>query len=158
MECIGYLVAQVYVPQEYSMPRALRELEELGRILSVNEELRRIAASISIKKARPLARLCERMQLCMAEVKYSCRGSLKPGGLRGFKRQGRVWYGVIKGRVVEVEVLRGRFKVKIGARTRASTINPPVPPSLFTMDIREAMEAIEDSKAVLEGVREVMIG
>lgn len=154
MDCRGYLVLQAYVPLEASLPRAVRILESRyrARIVGVNEELRRIVANVPISRAGGLIGDCGSILIdCTAEVKYSCRAKCL-SGLKavGFLVRGRIAYGIVEGRLIEVEESRAGVRVKIGRRTTQSRPSPPIPPSMFIHDIGEALRVAGDARRILE--------
>ncbi len=145
---------QAYVPLEASLPRAVRILESRykARIVGVNEELRRIVANVPISRARGLAGECGSILVdCTVEVKYSCRAKCL-SGLKsiGFLVRGRIAYGIVGGRLVEVEESRAGVRVKIGRRTMQSRPSPPIPPSMFIHDIGEALRVAVEAQRILE--------
>lgn len=163
MECRGYLVVQAYVPLDASLPRAVRLVEEIrgSRIVSVNEEARRLVANIPAGRARRLLELCNSILYnCLIEVKFTCRAvCLKALASRGFRVAGNIGYGVVDGRIVEVEeVAGGRVRIKIGRRTTGSRPPTPVPPSMFTLGPGEAAEVLGEARGVLDRLGEACNG
>ncbi len=122
------------------------------------EEARRVTAIVDSRRLSDLLGLCrEYFASCIVEVKASCKLRDTAGLVKLLKDKGfaisktsnaLLAYGVVEGRMVEIEVLRGSVKIKVGSRTRASRIKPPVPSSLFTVPLDEASQAL----AHLEGV------
>ncbi|MCE4602089.1 MAG: hypothetical protein F7C08_00260 [Desulfurococcales archaeon] len=162
MRCRGYLVLQAYVPLRVSMPRVLHVIRKIrgSRIVSVNEESRRIVASIPGSGMEEVVGLCmDSLEGCMVEVKYSCRAlCLKKLASQGFHLSGSIGYGVVNGRIVEVEESRAGIRVKIGRRTRSARVRPPVVPSMFLLEPGEAVDALRDSQGILGWLGEACNG
>ena len=149
--CGSYLLVSLRVRLDRPFPRVVRILEGLGaRLDYVDEEQRRITALVPITRIASLAEVeGEYTDYMSVTVKASCRGEPGAVGERlrgmGFTRVSRgstsLYLGSYRGRAVEVEVSGRRVKVKVGARTTGRP-RLPVPPSLFTLDLREAREAV----------------
>ncbi len=166
-KCRRYLVVTGYVDHSKLFTRAYRLLSELSSTqIRVFEEARRITALIDADKFTSLSRLCrDHLSICMVEVKASCKLSnpnrlvdlLKKQGftlLRGTKTI--MAYGVVSGRIVEVEVASGGVKLKVGSRVSGDRVKPPVPGSLFSLDINEATQALEHLSMVLGLIKGVL--
>ncbi len=162
MRCRSYLVLQAYVPLRASMPRVLHEIEKIkgSRIVSVNEESRRIVASIPGRSVGNVISMCvDTLEGCMVEVKYSCRTHcLRKLASLGFHLAGKIGYGVVNGRIVEVEESKTGVRVKIGRRTSMARVRPPVPPSMFLLEPSEAEGVIQESSGILGRLGEACNG
>ncbi len=162
MRCRSYLVLQAYVPLRVSMPRVLHGIEKIrgSRIVSVNEESRRIVASLPGRSVGKVLSMCmDTLEGCMVEVKYSCRiHCLRKLASLGFHITGKIGYGVVDGRIVEVEEAKAGVRVKIGRRTSMARVRPPVPPSMFLLDPREAERVLQESSGILGRLGEACNG
>jgi len=150
--CRDYVVLTGYVPPGGSIPRVVYLLSSRGvRVVSVNEELRRIVAVSTFDGVGFLIESCGGLiGDCMFTVKYSCKLSGCSGFLRsiGFTFTGRVAYGVVDGRIVEVEF--GRVvRVKVGRRTRVRRVRPPIPQGVFSHPPGEVLDAVRDAGGII---------
>jgi len=160
--CSVYAVASFYVRPDRLLVRAVRLVESAGgRVLDVDEERRVVRANLPVRAVERLSReLEELLSGSGVEVKVTCRYRASLGETarmlrrRGFLVElagGRLLaYGVAGGRYVEVEVLEGRVRVKVGRRAAAGgrrlTSRPP--PAAFVMSLGEAVEASREALAV----------
>jgi hypothetical protein len=149
--CGLYLLVSLKVRLDKPFPKAVRILEGIGAKLNyVDETERRISALVPVARLGSLVELeREYADYVTVSVKASCRG--EPGAIAeklrmlGFTKipGGRVdvFLGSYEGRAVEVEVAGRRVRVKVGSRVTGRP-RPPVPPGLFTLQLKEAGDAI----------------
>ena len=150
----------MYIRVDRPLVTAVRRLKSLGAsIVNVNEESRRIVANVSASGVNELESLIrEYTRAHSLEAKASCRVLSKEGlkkflvsrGFKAFKGKGStVFYGVLEGRLVEVEVLEDRAKIKVGSPTRSRRIAMIPPPSAFLLRIDEDPLEVLDRIIVL---------
>ena len=132
-------------------------------ILDVNEDLRRIVASVPASRIVGLQGLIgEYSSAHSIEAKASCRvgderalkAFLEAHGFKAVRSGGSiVYYGVLGGRLVEVEISRGgRARVKVGAATKAARITMAPPPSLFLLSINDKpVKLLDRVLSILKG-------
>lgn len=150
--CGVYMIAIAHIPSGKSLVGAVKLVGDIGaRIVDVDEEARRIVLNMSVDKLGLLKELCNRYQAsCSLEVKASCRWAPEKCVLKNMRfrvvKSGStiVYYGRFKDRIVEVEILGSRSKIKIGKKTGSRVISLPVPPGMFILSLDEAAEAARD--------------
>lgn len=160
--CGLYLLVSLRVRPDKPFPGAVRVLEKAGaRLNYVDEEQRGVSALVPVSKLDTLAELGrEYAEYVSVSVKASCRG--EPGVVRGKLRAlGFIWIsrghveillGSYEGRAVEVEIAGGRVRVKAGVRVSGRP-RPPVPPSLFTLQLEDVGDAIDTINKLIAYLR-----
>ena len=162
MPCSFYVVVTGYVRPDRLFVKAVNELGGLGLIASINEELRRIVVDVPLRKLSAVKDIAVRyFSGASAYVKASCRIKskekllelLKTMGFRIVKHDERVMaYGVVSGRIVEVEVLKELARIKVGRRTIARIVSLPVPASMFQEGLESILNSVDEVKNVVERV------
>ncbi len=163
LRCRKYAVITAYLRMEAAWTRTLREVAEAGGDIVVKDEMtRRIVVNVSKTRiAKILEILLPRSIGVAVEVKAACKparlvdlGKLREAGFLAVGgRAGRVYYGVLEGRLVMVEKARGSIIVKVGARAGSRPKSVP-PASAFILkpdDAQGALEALDMIVAWLKG-------
>ena len=162
MACGYYAILLAYVRGDRMFTRVARAVEAAGaRIEYVDEASRRIVADVPLKALEALAGMVGDFEYATVELKASCRiraglseavRALARAGFKVARAPGSaVAYGVVAGRLVEVEVGRGRVRVKVGA-ARDRPPQPPVPKALFALSLEEALRSREVIRKVAREV------
>lgn len=168
MACGYYAILLAYVRGDRVFTRVARGIESTGaRIEYLDEASRRIVADVPLRALDSLAGMAGDFEYATVELKASCRTRLGPGeAARALARAGfrvarapgsAVAYGVVEGRLVEVEVGRGRVRVKLGA-ARERPPPPPVPKALFALSLEEALRSREVIRKVAREVLGLLEG
>lgn len=155
MACKAYSVATIWLREGVPWTRTLRELASHGKITAKDEINRRIVVEVPLVNIGRVVELISRVASAeVFEVKVSCRGDKdlpSEGRWRIISRKPRlVAYGIIRGRYVFAEKIRGSTIFKLGRRSRA-TIPPSIlPASAFQFSGKELLGIIEELNRLVE--------
>ncbi|MEB3760666.1 MAG: hypothetical protein GSR72_03380 [Desulfurococcales archaeon] len=162
MKCKDTVIVVIYVPLEKSLPIVVQEIKNCkGRILSLNEESRRIVFATTRKSLTGTIcrRLIEGLGTARIELSIKCKlsgrrraekliNSLKKLGFKKYTgpRRNRYFVGILCSRIVafEIEVEKSRLRLKPGKYTWGKRIISPPLPSQLELDLDDVDKAYEE--------------
>lgn len=165
MACRSYLILVSYVKTTKPLPSFIRLLaENNGRVIGVNEELRRVVALIPARADQETLEkiISEYTSSTVVEVKASCSdvdtACLRSKLVKSLKAKahgGAYYFRLDDVLLAQALIEKNTLEVKIG---RGALILP-APPSIFIYELREAREILERVESAINGiVGECMLG
>ncbi len=162
MKCKDTFTIVLYVPLEKSLPLVVQEIKNCrGRILSLNEESRRIVFVTTRKSLASTIcrRLIEELGTTRIELSIKCKLSDRRKAKKlinilkelGFKKYtgtsgNNYFVGILCSRIVviEIELEKTRLRLKPGKHTSGKRIISPPLPSQLELDLDDLDKAYEE--------------